>query len=316
MKLIVMIPAYNEAKLIGHVIKNIPRKIEGIKKVETLVMDDNSTDNTSFIAKKSGADYVITNHTNLGLGRNFRNGIKNCLKYKADIIVNIDGDQQFDPSEIPRLIKPILEDKADMVTGSRFLNPKFRKRVPFIKRWGNKRFTSLISKITKKKFTDTQCGFRAYSKEAALRLNLFGEFTYTQEVFIDLAEKNLRIKEIPINVKYFSKRNSYLTRNLTRYGFRSLGIIARAFRDTQPLTFFGLPGLVIFSLGFLGGLASFLYWLIFLMTTPVRTLFNVSVFFMTIGVALMVLGLIADMLRRINITQEEILYKLKKQELK
>ena len=145
-------------------------------------------------------------------------------------------------------------------------------------------------------------------------MNLRGKFTYTQEVFIDLVEKGLRIKELPLEVRYFKERKSHISGQLRRYAFKSIGIILKATRDTQPLSFFGLPGLVLFSLGFLGGAYSFWYWLTHLMTTPVRTLFSISVFLMVFGISLAILGLLADMLKTIHTTQEEILYKLKKKE--
>ncbi len=313
-KLIVQIPAFNEEKNIGRVIKDIPRKIEGIKEVKVLVMDDGSNDNTSLAAKQAGADYIFKSKQNRGLGNNFKSGIEKALRFGADIIVNIDADGQFNPKDIPKLIKPILDEEADMVTASRFINPEMTKNMPWIKKWGNKRFTKLISRITGQKFTDTQCGFRAYSKEAALHLNLKGTFTYTQEVFIDLVEKGVKVKEIPVEVIYSKERKSHISGNLRRYGFRSLAIIGRASRDSRPLTFFGMPGVIVSLLGFAGGLFSFIYWLSYHMTTPVRTLFSVSVFFMIFGASLMILALLADMMKTVHITQEEILYKLKKKE--
>ena len=311
-KLIVMIPAYNEENTITKVIKEIPRKISGIDKVEVLVMDDGSKDKTIEAAKN--ADYVISNNRNMGLGKTFKKGIEQALKLKADIIVNIDGDGQFDPKDIPKLVAPILSDDYDMVTATRFANKEYAKNVPFLKRIGNKGFTSLVSSITGQKFTDTQCGFRAYSREAALRLNTYGKFTYTQEVFIDLVSKDMRIKEIPLHVKYFKERKSKISGKLVGYGFKSLGIIANAFRDTKPLDFFGKPGFLIFGLGVLGGLVSFFYYITHLLTTPIKTLFNVSIFFMTFGLLLIIFGLLADMMRRIKLTQEEILYKQKVKE--
>jgi len=311
---IAVIPAYNEEKNIVGVIKQIPRKVHNLD-VKILVMDDTSKDRTSEVAKKAGADYVVRNKHNLGLGKNFKKGIETALKLGADIIVNIDADGQFNPRDIPKLIQPILDNEADMVTCSRFLNPEMTKNMPWIKKWGNRRFTNLVSRITGKKYTDTQCGFRAYSREAALRLNLQGSFTYTQEVFIDLAEKGIKIKEIPLEVNYFKERKSNISSKLGKYGLKSLAIIARATRDTQPLTFFGAPGAIIFLLGLLGAAYSFWYWLTHLMTTPVRTLFQVSVFFLIFGVSLGVLALLADMLKTLKANQEEILYRLKKKEL-
>lgn len=313
-KVIVMIPAFNEEKTIGKVVKEIPREIKNVSEVKVLVMDDCSSDETARAAVEAGADYVFRHKKNRGLGENFKKGIEKALALGADVIVNIDADGQFNPKEIPRLIDPIITNGSDMVTGSRFLPESVVTGMPASKKFGNKKFSKLISKITGQKFTDTQCGFRAYSREAALRLTLQGKFTYTQEVFIDLAEKGIKIREVPITVKYFEKRNSLISGNLKRYGFKSLGIIAKATRDTQPLTFFGLPALVIFALGFIGGGFSFFYWLINHATTPVRTLFQVSVFFMVIGFMLGVLGLLADMLKTIKKNQDEVLYRLKKEE--
>ena len=314
-RLIVQIPAYNEEKTIGKVIREIPRKIPGISSVRVLVADDGSTDKTAEEARKAGADFVVKHKYNQGLGKNFKNAIDHSLKNGADIIVNIDADLQFNPKDIPKLVKPILDDEADMVTCSRFLKPEMTKNMPYARVWGNRRFTNLVSRISGQKFTDTQCGFRAYSREAALNLNLRGRFTYTQEVFIDLVEKGMKIKEIPLEVHYFDKRDSIVSGNLRSYGFKSLGIIARATRDTQPLTFFGLPGLSIFSLGFIGGIVSFVYWLTEHVTTPIRTLFSVSVFFMIFGISLGILGLLADMILTLKKNQDEILYRLKRKEL-
>ena len=313
-KLIVMIPAYNEESTISGVIKKIPKEFKGIDEIKILVADDGSTDKTIEVSKKSGADYIAGSHRNQGLGRNFKKGLEACLKLKADIIVNIDADGQFNPLDIPKLIKPILNNKADMVTASRFANGTYAKSVPLVKRIGNWGFSKLVSHISGEKFSDTQCGFRAYSREAALRLNLYSKFTYTQEVFIDLVSKGMKIKAVPMQVKYFSKRKSHISGKLISYGFKSLGIIANASRDTRPMDFFGRPGFTLFGLGFLGGLASFIYWITHLMTTPIKTLFSVSVFFMTLGLSLIIFGLLADIMRRIKLTQEEILYKLKKKE--
>jgi len=314
MKLIVMIPAYNEEATIASVIKKIPRELKNISEVKILVTDDGSTDKTISVSKKAGADHIVAAHRNQGLGKNFKKGLEACLKLKADIIVNIDADGQFNPLDITKLIKPILSGKADMVTASRFSNSKYAKSVPFMKRIGNWGFSKLVSFVTGERFSDTQCGYRAYTREAALRLNLFGRFTYTQEVFIDLVSKGMTIKAVPLPVKYFAKRKSAISGKLIAYGFKSLGIIANASRDTRPMDFFGRPGFTILALGLLGGLVSFFYWITHLMTSPIETLFQVSVFFMVFGLLLIIFGLLADMMKRIKLTQEEILYRLKKKE--
>ena len=143
-------------------------------------------------------------------------------------------------------------------------------------------------------------------------MNIKGKFTYTQEVFIDLVEKGMKIKEVPLEVKYFKERKSHISGNLRRYGFKSLGIIGKATRDTQPMTFFGMPGMILFILGAIGGAISLTYWITHLMTTPIRTLLNLSIFLTVAGIALIVLALLADMLKTIRTDQEEILYRLRK----
>jgi len=195
MKTVVMIPAYNEESSIKEVIQSIPKDLSS--KTEVLVVNDGSTDNTIKVAQEAKADKIISHRKNLGLGTTFRTGIDEALKMKADIIVNIDADGQFNSKDIPRLVKPIVDGKADVVTCSRFLDKRIIPKMPFIKRLGNNIVTNLINLLTNKRFTDTQCGFRAYSREAALRMTLFGTYTYTQEVFLDLINKGFTIKEVP-----------------------------------------------------------------------------------------------------------------------
>src|SRR3989344_6359232 len=179
MKLVVIIPAYNEERTIGDVVKSITEVNGRISKTEILVVNDGSTDNTEKIALENGA--IVVNHlSNKGVGMAFRTGIENALKRKADVIVNVDADGQFNPLDVPKLISPILDNKADFVTATRFKNGNLIGSMPFIKKIGNRMFTSLTSFLVGQRFTDTQCGFRAYSREAALRLNLYGKFTYTQ----------------------------------------------------------------------------------------------------------------------------------------
>ena len=309
MKLVVMIPAYNEEKSIGQVIKRIPKKIYGIDEIEILVIDDGSIDRTFEVSRINGAKVVRKKHS--GLGPTFRAGLEASLSEKADIIVNIDADGQFDPLDIPNLIKPILSGDADLALGSRFINnphvimPKFKK-------FGNRAYAYMIKKLTGRRIRDTSCGFRAFNREAALKMNLVGDFTYTHETLLEAINKGLRIKEVPIQVRYFKERKSRVAGSLPNYGVRTLVLIARTIRDHKPLKFFGIPGVIIFILGFLGALYSLIFWLATQTTEPVRTLFNVSAFFLTIGFLVLVLALIADMFRKIRITQEEVLYRLKK----
>ena len=307
----IIIPAYNEEKTIGSVIKDIPRNIA--EDVKIIVIDDGSTDNTVNVAKESGADKVISHNTNKGLGVAFQTGIETALKMNADIIVNIDADGQFNPNDISGLIKPIIAGKADMVTCSRFLDKNLEPDMPRIKKFGNNIFTKLISRLTKQKFTDTQCGFRAYSREAALRLTLFGIHTYTQEVFLDLATKGMRILEIPCKVKGEREGKSRLVNNVFSYGLKVLLIIIKSFRDYQPLKFFGTIGFGVFFVGFVIGIIMVVRYILTGMVSPYRSLVNLSMLFLIIGFLLLILALIADMFDRQRKMLEEILYSLRRE---
>ena len=312
MKLIVIIPAYNEEKTIGTVIKSIPNKINGITKLEIIVVDDGGKDRTPEIARKSGA-LVVSHSTNKGVGAAFQTGIDKAIELKADIILNMDADGQFNPLDIPKLIQPIIAGTADMVTASRFKDKNLVPIMPLHKKIGNRLFSNLTSFLVGQKFYDTQCGFRAYSKKAALNLNLFGKFTYTQEAFIDLASKDIKIVEIPLKirgVREFGK--SKVANNVFKYGFRALDIMIKTVRDYKPLEFFGGIGFSVFSIGFVFGLFVFAHWLRTGATSPYTSMIPIGAVFLILGFLMMFLALIADMNSRIRRNQERILYELKR----
>ncbi|MFW5746870.1 MAG: glycosyltransferase family 2 protein [Nanoarchaeota archaeon] len=310
MKLAVIIPCLNEERTIAEMIPRIPRP-EGIRSVSICVIDDGSTDNTAVRARQAGA-HVIRHHINKGVGAAFKTGIDWALEQKADIIVNMDGDGQFQPETIPDLIKPIMDHRAEFVTCTRFRNGR-PKGMPLIKRVGNRIFTNLINYLTGKRFTDTQCGFRAYTRETVLRMTTFGKFTYTQEVFLDLAHKGTRMTEVALPVRGQRQHGkSKVVKGVVPYSVQAIKIIMRTFRDYRPLTFFGMPGALIMVMGLGVGLGSFAFWALYGMTSPVRTYITISVFFMLLGLLLITLAVLADMLDRIRMNQEEILYRLRK----
>ena len=181
---------------------------------------------------------------------------------------------------------------------------------------GNKLFTRLVGFLVNGKFTDTQCGFRAYSKEAALRLITYGSFTYTQEVFLNLVDLGLIIKEVPISVKYFPGRKSKISGSLWGYGKNSIGIIARTTRDIQPLKFFGIPAAILTFSGISLGTFMFVRYAVLHRTSPYKSFINVSLGLIMIGVLLFFLALIADMLKEFRRNQEKIIYLLRKQKYK
>ncbi len=316
MKLLVAIPALNEEKTIAQVVKNIPKYISGSdtdsnatdsNKVEILVINDGSTDLTEAEAKKAGAE-VITNHATEGLGKVFECATHEALKRKADIMVMIDGDGQFDPHNIPELVVPISGNDADVITCTRFRNKNLTPEMPLAKKWGNKFLALFLSKLTGQKLTDVACGFRAYSREALLNLNLFGKFTYTQETLLQLLFKGFRLKEVPLKVK--GKRefgHSKISGNLFKYGWRSFKIIFRVVRDYRPLKYIGSLGILIFLIGLGFDIFVLRHYIATGAFTPFKSLSFLGGFLTAVGLLIFTLGLIADMLNRIRETQEKIL---------
>jgi glycosyltransferase involved in cell wall biosynthesis len=316
MKLVVILPALNEEATVGKVVRAIPRSIPGLDQVEAIVVDDGSTDRTVVEAKAAGAA-VISFGRNRGLGRAFAAGIEAALRAGADLIVNMDADGQFDPATIPELIRPLLEGRAEFATCTRFARPDLVPRMPRIKRLGNALVTWIISFLTGARFTDVSCGFRAYTRETALRLNLFGDFTYTQETFLDLVRKKISMVEVPLPVRGQREfGHSRMADSVISYGLRAGSIILLAVRDTRPLTFFGSMGLLVTCFGGAVGALVGIHWLRTHHTSPYSSAITVSTLLLILGFLLIVLALVADMLGRIRRNQDEILYVQKKNELR
>jgi len=258
MKLFVVIPAYNEADNIQKTVMSIPRKIFGINEVSVLVIDDGSTDKTSELALNAGADNVISHKSNLGVGAAFMTGIRNAISMGADVVVTLDADSQFNSTKIPELIVPILNRECDVVVGSRFLN-KTPKGIPKIKKFGNKIFTKIVSWVIGQKLTDTQSGFRAYSREAILNISVVSDFTYTQEVLIDLKFKKMKILEVPVEVTYDEKRKSRVVKSIFGYSYKALSIIIKSLVFHKPILAFGIFGLILIVGGIVAKLITYSY---------------------------------------------------------
>jgi len=248
MNLVVLVPAFNEEENIEKTIRSIPQKIMGIDEIKILVVDDGSTDKTMDKAMNGGAYRVVSHTTNTGVGAAFMTGIRNAISMNADILVAVDADSQFDSNQIPELISPILNNQADVVIGSRFKEGK-PKNIPRIKYLGNKIFTRIVSSLVQQKFTDTQTGFRAYSKKALLNISVVNDFTYTQEVLIDLKFKGMQITEVPISVRYDDKRKSRVVKNIFNYSSKVLAIITRTLVFHRPMFSFTILAGVSFMMG-------------------------------------------------------------------
>lgn len=310
-RLLVAIPCLNEAATIGQVIKEVPRSMSGVDQIDVLVIDDGSSDNTSFEAQSAGA-HVLRHPHNRGVGSAFLSAVNYAVEHGYDLMVNIDGDRQFNPQDIPKLVSPVVAGEADMVTASRFVDSTFTPAMPKVKLVGNHMMSYLISHLVRRKFSDVSCGFRCYSRESLLKLNLHGAFTYTQETFLDFAAKRMEIKEVPIEVVYFADRKSRVAGSIVKYAVNTATIIFRGYRDYFPLRFFwsiaaifSIPATLL-AIVFIG------HYLVTKTFTPYLFAGFGSAFLFSIAMVFFVLGIVTDMLDRIRTNQERILYFLKK----
>ncbi|AJF62642.1 MAG: Glycosyl transferase family 2 [archaeon GW2011_AR20] len=306
MKVFVMIPAYNEEFTIARVIKEIK---QASRDYRILVVDDGSKDNTFEVAKKAGAHYVIKNKKNLGLAQAFKRGLEECLKLKADIIVNIDADFQYNALEIPRLIQPILDEKADIVlTDRKVLN---LSHMPFGKKYGNLISTLVTRFVSGFPVRDAQSGFRAFSRDAALKLNIFSDYTYVQETIIQAVDKKLKILQMPCEFRARHGK-SRLISNLFSYAKKAGLTIIRSFVRYKPLKALLTISFLPLILGILLGLR-FLYFFLMGDKGHVQSLILAAIL-LIIGFQIIVLAFIADTIGANRKVNEELLYLQKKKE--
>lgn len=315
MRLIINIPAYNEEKTIAEVIKKIPRAVEGFNEVLIQVINDGSTDKTVEVAKVAGANIVVNHRRNHGVGVAFKSAVESALQNGADVMVNIDADGQFPPSEIPKFTELILSNKADMVVASRF-GIKTAKNMPWIKNFLNRFAASVIGKFLHYKIDDLTCGFRALNRETMLRLNLSYRFTYTQETIIDAISKNLIVKWIPVEVTYFEERESKVAKSVSKFVFQSFLIILRTVRDARPLMFFGVPGVVLIAIAFAIGIAFLEFYFVHFKVSPFRTWLMLAGVLLLIGIQLLIFALIADMIKSNRKLTEDQMYFIKREKYK
>lgn len=315
MKLVINLPAYNEEKKIGLTIRKIPRVIAGIDEVFVQVIDDGSRDRTVQVAREAGADFIFSQKVNRGIGATFQTAAEKALENGADIMVNIDADGQFNPNDIEKIIEPILNGKADLVSAGRFSGKK-AKNMPKVKKWLNYIAAWIIGKFIGYKIEDLTCGFRAYSRETLLRLNPIGGFTYTQETIIDAIGKNLKVYWIPVEVTYFEGRKSRVVKSVFTYVNNSVRLILKAVRDVRPMRFFGGPGiiLILVSLGLFGYFAV-RYFQNFKIT-PFRNVLLLAAFLFIVGIQFVVFAFIADMIKSTRKIIEDQMYLTKKEKYK
>ena len=246
-KLIIQIPCFNEEKTLETTIKDLPTYIQGLDEIEILVINDGSTDKSSEIAKECGAS-VYEIKPNKGLANAFRTGIQECLRRDADIIVNTDADNQYCAKDIEKIVRPIIEQKADIVIGAR--NISEIKEFSFLKKFFQKLGSAILRLLSSTKVDDAPSGFRAFSRQAALKLNIFDNYTYTMETILQSNAKGLKILSVPINVNPML-RKSKLVKNIFDYIFKSMKTIIRMFIVYRPFRFFISIAFLIGIMGFL-----------------------------------------------------------------
>ena len=310
MKLIIYMPALNEEKDIAHVIATLPKAVAGIDCIEYLVIDDGSTDKTAELARSAGAK-VVLHRRNRGVGAAFQSAVQFGLENEADILVGIDADRQFDSTEIPAILEPILTQRADMVIGNRFTSG-MPAHMPPVKYWGNKKLAQLVSFVSGQSFRDVSCGFRAYSREALLHLNVFGEFTYTHETILSLAYQGLPILEYPITVTYDPERKSRVAGSILNYAVQTSKIVLRVMLDYRPIRVFGGLGAIFILIGVGFELFLITHYILMRSFSPYKATGFIGLGFIVFGMLVLVIALIADMLNRLRMSQDKALYELRK----
>lgn len=287
----------------------MPHKIDGVSKTDVLLIDDGSTDNTAELARKKGA-MVLSDGVNRGLAIRFRQAIEYTLENGYDVMVNIDGDLQFAPEDIPKFVAPIVAGEADFVAADRFTDPetgqeKQPDNMPAAKYYGNKLGAYIVSRLSKQQFRDVTCGFRSYNRDALYALNINGKHTYTQESFQLLAAKGMRIATVPVTVKYFKDRKSRVVTSIPRYVGTSALNILRSFRDFAPLRFFTVLGTIPFVIGLVCVIWLGWHWLQTGEFSPYKFVGFTGLYLISLGIFLYALGLLADMQVRILNNQEK-----------
>ena len=292
MKLIIQIPCYNEEETLSAALSELPKELNGISKVEWLVIDDGSTDNTVEVAKSHGVNHIVRHTKNLGLARAFSTGLDKCIELGADIIVNTDADNQYCADDIPKLIGPILSGEAEMVVGARSIVDI--KHFSTSKKLLQKIGSWVVRLASKTDIPDAPSGFRAISRNAAMQLNVFNEYTYTLETIIQAGQKGIVTVSVPVRTNK-DLRPSRLVKSIPGYISRSIMIIIRIFMTYKPFKFFAIPGVTSFVLGFLIGLRFLYFYFTSGGSGHIQSII-LAALLMGIGFFLTVIGLLADLI--------------------
>jgi glycosyltransferase involved in cell wall biosynthesis len=310
-KLVIQIPCLNEEKTLPATLADLPQSIPGVDQIEVLIVDDGSTDRTVEVARQCGVQHVVRFSRNQGLAAAFRTGLDESLRLGADIIVHTDADNQYQGRCIPDLIRPILEGRADLVVGCRPIErigdfSWLKKRLQRLGSW-------VVRQISGTSVPDATSGFRAYSRQAAYRLNVVSRYTYTLETLIQAGQQNIPVTFVDIQTNP-KTRESRLFRSMASYIQRSLITMLRIYAMYRPLRTFGMLGTGIFGIGVLLGLR-WLYLDFMHIGGSHAPLAQLCVALLILGFLCILMGLIGDLTQANRRLMEEILYRQRKQEV-
>ena len=310
MKLIIQIPCFNEAQTLPATVAALPRTIPGVDVLEILVVDDGSTDDTAAVAERLGVDHVVRCNRNKGLAEAFVTGLEACVKAGADIVVNTDADNQYQAEQIPMLVAPILENRAELVIGDRGVGslPDFswvKRKLQVVGSWTLGRAAGLDT-------PDATSGFRALSRECALRTIVLSNYSYTLETLIQAGARRAAVQFVPIGVNA-QTRPSRLMKSIPQYLWRSGATIVRAYTMYRPMRVFNTLGAILILLGLIPGFR-FLYLYAFVEKTGHVQSLILSAILIIVGVQTLLIGIVADLISFNRRIMEEALYRLRKLE--
>ena len=312
MKLIIQIPCYNEEGNLAETLAQLPRHVPGFDVVETLIIDDGSTDRTAEVARSAGATYLLRFPVNLGLARAFSAGLDAALKLGADVIVNTDADNQYRGSDVAQLVRPILAGQVEMVIGDRA--PHRVKHFGPMKRVLQRVGSWVVRQLSGTTVPDAASGFRAFSRRAAMRLNVFTEFTYTLETIIQAGKKHIPIGHVPITTNP-ERRPSRLFAHVSVYLRRSTATLIRIYALYEPLKVFWTLGGIAIGIGVILGLRFIVDYLAGEGAGHVQSLILAAVL-LIIGFQTLLIGLVADLIGSSRSLQEDTLFRVRELELR
>ena len=312
MKLIIQIPCYNEAETLEIALNDLPKQIDGIDEIEYLIINDGSTDNTVEVARKWGVHYIVNLKRNKGLAKGFMAGLDACLRNGADIIVNTDADNQYCGEDIEKLVRPILEGKTDIVIGARPIDEishfsPTKKKLQHFGSW-------VVRQASNSDIEDAPSGFRAYSREAALRLNVTNEYTYTLETIIQAGRSKMAMENVQIRTNA-ELRPSRLFHSMWGYVKKSMLTIIRAYMMYKPLIFFSIIGGISFLAGFGVAVRFVIYFAMGQGDGHIQSLILASTL-MLLGFQTVVVGLLADVISCNRKILEDIQYRVRRMDYK